>query len=184
MEISKDDYLLIPKLIRGDVLAFDSLYKKYAGKLYFFALKYLKSEIEAEEIVQSVFVKVWENRKTLKQELSFKSYLFTIAHNDICKVFRKRQNFKKVLEEILYYDSNISDETREKIDYESLLSLVDEIIQELPVRQKEIFIKSRFEGKTTKEIAAELKLSPGTVDNYISMSMKFIRGKLGKDFFC
>ena len=61
LEISKDDYLLIPKLIRGDVLAFDSLYKNMGN--YIFALKYLKSEIEAEEIVQSVFVKVWENRK-------------------------------------------------------------------------------------------------------------------------
>ena len=183
MKIKNDDCLLIPKLIKGDVLAFDSLYKKYARKLYFFVLKYLKSETEAEEVVQSVFVKVWENRKRLKQELSFKSFLFTIAYNDICKVFRKRQNFKKVLEEFLYYDSNISDETREKIDYESLLSLVNEIIEKLPARQKEIIIKSRFKGKNTKEIATELKLSPGTVDNYISASMKFIREKLGKDLF-
>lgn len=178
MNHSNNDIDLIKKLQKGDTEAFDKIYNKYAGKLYLFAMKYLRSADEAKELVQSVFLKVWENHKKLKEESSFKSYLFTIAYNDICKLFRKRNYRQKFIEETLYENSQSSIETEDGIDYQSVLERVQQIVDKLPERQKTIFLKSRQEGKSSKEIAAELGLSPGTVDNYISESLKFIRNRL------
>jgi len=172
------DIELVERLQKGDVEAFDLIYEKYSGKLYAFGLKYLKSTEEAEELVQSVFLKLWENYKILKKELSFKSYLFTIAYNDICKLFRKRNYRQKFIDDTLYENSQFSSEIEEGIDYHSVLEQVELIVNKLPEKQKTIFLKSRKEGKSTKEIAEEVGLSPGTVDNYISESLKFIRRRL------
>lgn len=170
-----DDVELVGRLQKGDVIAFDLIYRKYSAKLYAFGLKLLKSEVEAEELVQGVFLKLWENHKTLKPELSFKSYLFTITYNDICKLFRRRTYIRKFIDETVYENLNTAPDLSERIDYKSLLERVELIISKLPERQKSIFMKSREEGKSTKEIASELGLSPGTIDNYISESLKFIR---------
>ena len=178
MKVYPDDIELVEKLQKGDIEAFDLLYEKYSGKLYRFGLKYLKSTAEAEELVQSVFLKLWENYKTLKKESSFKSYLFTIAYNDICKLFRKRTYNQKFIKEKLYENSQSSSQSEESVDYQSALTQVRKIIDKLPERQRTIFEKSRFEGKSTKEISEEIGLSCGTIDNYISKSLKFIRFRL------
>lgn len=177
------DNELVEKLCGGDVEAFDQLYNKYSGKLYLFGLKYLRSSVESEELVQSVFLKIWENQKKLRKESTFKSYLFTIAYNDICKLFRKRHQQQKFIDNILHDNSQISCETEEIIDSHSALERISQIIDKLPERQKTIFLKSRQEGKSTKVIADEVGLSPGTVDNYISASLKFIRNQLFKESF-
>lgn len=178
MNTLPDDIELVNRLQKGDVEAFDLIYDKYSGKLYAFGLKYLRSTSETEELVQSVFLKLWENHKNLKKELSFKSYLFTIAYNDICKLFRKKYYLQKFMSEMLSENSGSSSETEGGIDLRSTLNRIQHIVDMLPERQKEIFWKSRREGKTTKEIAEELKLSPGTIDNYISAVLKIIRDRL------
>ena len=173
-----NDIVLVENLQKGSIDAFDLLYEKYSGKLYSFGLKYLRSTDEAEELVQSVFLKIWENHKILRKESSFKSYLFTIAYNDICKLFRKRNYNKKFIEETLYENNQHSTQSEESIDYQSVLARVRHIVDKLPERQRKIFEMSRFEGKSTKEISEEIGLSPGTIDNYISKSLKFIRSRL------
>ena len=181
LKLVSDDNVLVEKLSKGDVEAFDLLYEKYSGKLYSFGLKYLRSVDEAEELVQSVFLKLWENYRILKTETSFKSYIFTIAYNEICNLFRKRSYQQKFIHETLYENAHSSSETEESIDYQSDLDRVTKIIETLTERQRTIFLKSRYEGKSTKEIANELNLSPGTVDNYISSTLKLIRSKLHID---
>jgi RNA polymerase sigma-70 factor (family 1) len=178
-----DDIELVVRLQNGDVHAFDLIYQKYSGKLYAFGLKLLKSEIEAEELVQCVFLKLWENHKTLNPDLSFKSYLFTITYNDICKLFRRRNYLRKFIDETVYENFNTAPDLSERMDYKSLLERVELIISKLPERQKSISMKSREEGKSTKEIASELGLSAGTIDNYISDSLKFIRLHLVNEDF-
>jgi RNA polymerase sigma-70 factor (family 1) len=144
-------------------------------------LKYLRSAGEAEELVQSVFLKLWENHKHLDKDLSFKSYLFTIAYNDICKLFRKRNYLQKFISDTLYENSRSSSQTEEGIEFQSVLNRVRQIINKLPERQRVIFCKSKLEGKLTKEIAEELSLSPGTVDNYISEALRYIRKRLNTE---
>jgi len=178
LKLLPEDTELVERLQKGDVEAFDMIYEKYSMNLYSFGLKYLRSKDESEELVQSVFLKLWENYKNLNKDLSFKSYLFTIAYNDICKLFRKRNYRQKFIDETLHENYLSTSEMEQSIDYKSVLDLVQQIINKLPKRQKSIFLKSRQEGKSTKEIAEEIGLSPGTVDNYISEALKFIRCQL------
>jgi RNA polymerase sigma-70 factor (ECF subfamily) len=178
LKIFPSDSELVERLQKGDVEAFDLTYEKYSGKLYSFGLKYLRSTSEAEELVQSVYLKLWENYRNLRNETSFKSYLFTIAYNEICHIFRKRSSRQKFLDDTVYLNSHSSSETEDDIDYNSAMEQVLHIVDKLPERQKAIFLKSRQEGKTTKEIAEESGLSQGTVDNYISDALKFIRSHL------
>jgi RNA polymerase sigma-70 factor (family 1) len=181
MNESLSDFELIKRLQKGDIEAFDLIYERYSGKLYLFCMKYLRSHEESEELIQSVFLKLWENHKNLIKEFSFRSYLFTITYNDICKVFCRRNYLKSFIEEVLYTRSYVSSEIEERIDYGSVLEQVQKIIDKLPERQKKVFEKSRKEGKSTKEIAKELKLTPGTVDNYISGAIKIIRNGITKE---
>ena len=177
------DNELIEKLRIGDVEAFDHVYHRYAGKLYAFSLKYLKSKEDSEELVQSVFLKVWENQKNIKKDTSFKSYLFTIAYNEICNLFRRRKYQQNFIDISMSGSTEASGETEDQIEFQFVSEQVEQIISKLPEKQKTIFRKSRQEGKSTKEIADELGLSPGTVDNYISESLKFIRTNLKDNQF-
>ncbi len=171
-----NDNHLVELLQKGNVAAFDSLFEVYSPKLYGFALKYFKTETDAEELVQEVFVKVWENRQTLKSELSFKSYLFTIGLNHIRKYFNKKATSLRYLES-LQNDPEVSDQVSTD-DYETMLRQVYLIIEQMPTRRREIFTKSKLEGKSSKEVALELNISSGTVDNQVSEALRFIRSQL------
>ncbi len=176
-----DDQCLVQLLQKGNVAAFDSLFEVYSPKLFGFALKYFKNESDSEELVQEVFVQVWEHRQSLKSELSFKSYLFTIALNLIRKFFNKKAISLHSLEN-LQYDSEIPDnQAIQNENYETIMKQINLIIGQMPPRRREIFIKSKMEGKSSKEIAAELNISAGTVDNQVSEALQFIRSQLKKE---
>lgn len=98
MTDERDNQHQVKLLQKGNVAAFDSLFEVYSPKLYGFAFKYFRNEADAEELVQEVFVKVWENRQSLKTEYSFKAYLFTIALNQIRKYFNKKAVALRYLE--------------------------------------------------------------------------------------
>jgi len=173
-----DDNGLVQLLQKGNVEAFDSLFEVYSQKLFGFALKYFKNEMDAEELVQEVFVKVWENRQKLKSELSFKSYLFTIALNQIRKHFNKKATSLRYLESLQNDPEIMENQAIQEDDYESALHQINLIIEQMPPRRREIFMKSKLEGKSSKEIAAELSISSGTVDNQVSEALRFIRTQL------
>ena len=149
----ENEVKLVNNLSKGNLLAFNILFRCYSWRLYRFAYGYLKSEEESEELVQEVFTRIWEKRKELKSELSFKSYLFTIAFNIIKKHYRKEAC------ELKYFKTKLNDdldlETAQKVNYNSLYQYITELVDKLPLRRREIFIKSRFEGLSTEEIAPE-----------------------------
>lgn len=178
MTEKRNDQSLVQLLQKGNVVAFDLLFEVYSPKLYGFALKYFKNESDAEELVQSVFVKVWENRQALKSELSFKSYLFTIALNQIRKHFNRKASSLHYLESLQNDPELIENQAIQNDDYELILQRIKLIIEQIPPRRREIFMKSKLEGKSSKEIAAELNISAGTVDNQVSEALRFIRSKL------
>jgi RNA polymerase sigma-70 factor (ECF subfamily) len=183
MELNKaSDYDLVEELRRGDLEAFDQIFKKYGDRLFGFALTYLKSREEAEELVQDVFLKIWNNRKNLKKVSSLKSYLFTIAYHNMCRLFREKQIHEKYSKEIAFLGKQAAI-LEEQLEYKSTLEQVDRLIEKLPEKQKIIFIKSRREGKTSKEIADEMNLSPGTVDNQISAAIRFLREHISDTSF-
>jgi RNA polymerase sigma-70 factor (ECF subfamily) len=170
---------IIRSLSKGNILAFNTLFKAYSGRLYRFANGYLKSEAEAEELVQEVFTIIWEKRAGLKSGLSFKSYLFTIAFNIIKKHFRTKVYLNEYLKSGL--DADLDLQTTEKINYNSLEKYLKELVDKLPPRRREIFIKSRFEGLSIKEISEELEISHKTVENQLTDALRFIRANLNRE---
>lgn len=178
MAEKKDNQNLVRLLQKGNVAAFDSLFEVYSSRLYTFALKYLKSESDAEELVQEVFIKVWENRKSLKTELSFKAYLFKISLNLIRRHFNKKAITLRYFESLQHDRPINNDPLLNNEDYETVIQRINLIIEEMPPRRREIFIKSKMDGKSSKQIAAELGISSGTVDNHISEAIQQLRSRL------
>jgi len=170
---------LVNSLTEGNHLAFNALFQEYSGRLYRFALGYLKSKEEAEELVQEVFTRIWEKRRDLKEELSFKSYLFTIAFNIIRKHFNTRAKILEYCKSAIYKDVEM--QSSQKTTYDSLHQYIHDLVNHLPQRRKEIFIKSRLEGLSIKEIAGELNISHKTVENQLTVALKFIRTNLNKE---
>ena len=177
----KREVLLVSELKKGNVAAFDELFEIYGKRIHHFAYGYLKSQDDAEEIVQDVFFRIWEKREELKPELSFKAYLFKISYNYILQCFekaRKRQAYKDlIIEEALTSVPDLD----ERIDYQTLLDKLDRIIDQLPARQKEIFIRRKKEGQSVKDIAKTLDLSPKTIENHLTEAMKRVRKQFGDE---
>ena len=168
-------------LKKGDAQAFDVIFRMYGKRLYYFALGYLKSKPEAEEVVQEVFLKIWKNRDGLNPELSFKAYLFKIAFNHIQELFLKLANERKYLNQLVESSVSFTNEMDERINYQSLLELVDGLVRQLPARQSQVFILRKKEGKSLNEIAEELNISPKTVENHITEAMKKIKEGLSEE---
>ncbi len=180
---------IIASLKRGSVNAFESLFERYSQKLYRFSYSYLKSETEAEDVVQEVFLKIWKNRGSLKTETSFQSYLFTIAFHSIQKSFNKKtqqQKFQLDLFELLVVENSPFED---QLDFEALLTRLNQLIEQLPTRRKEIFLKRKKEGKSIQLIASEMGISEKTVENQITEAMHSLRNAFrgerisGKLFF-
>ena len=100
MRVTKSNQELLILLREGDRVAFYNIYERYCKRLYGFVLRYIKQEADAEEIVQEVFVKVWEARTKIDVYSSFESFLFTVAYNATISLFRKRVSEKKYLEHL------------------------------------------------------------------------------------
>ncbi|MFO8000860.1 MAG: RNA polymerase sigma-70 factor [Marinilabilia sp.] len=171
------DATLVKRLKAGELDAFNRLFESYSPRLYAFGLKFLKSSTDAEELVQDVFLKIWRNRKTLKEDRSFKSYLFTIAYNQIKEYFHHKGVLLLDIEENL--DSGSVDTSTETgISYRSVLEHISSLLDKLPEKKQRIFRLSRFEGKSAKEIAVLVGVSPKTVDNQISEVIGYLRNHL------
>jgi RNA polymerase sigma-70 factor (family 1) len=168
----------VAALKNGNAQAFDELFRLYGKRLYHFSLGYLKSKIDAEEVVQEVFMKIWHNRSSLNPELSFNAYLFKIAYRHIAERFRKITQEKKYLHDIASETLVFTADMDERSNYQSLLELVERLIQKLPERQKEVIILRRIEGLSVADIAARLDISPKTVEHHITEALKNIKAGL------
>jgi RNA polymerase sigma-70 factor (ECF subfamily) len=168
-------------LTQGNQEAFRSLFGEYARRIFVFARGYLKSNEEAEEVVQEVFTKVWNVRASINTELSFKSYLFKITYNYIRELFLKKARENSYKHDLLDFAVDFDNRTEEKIDYQSLLELVEDLIDRLPPRQREVIILKKKNGLPVKEIAELLDISPRTVEKHLSEALKFLKTELSEE---
>jgi RNA polymerase sigma-70 factor (ECF subfamily) len=167
------------RLKKGDVLAFDAVYAKYCRRLFGFVLKYVKQKDDAEEIVQEVFVKIWESRHKIDVFSSFDSFLFTIAYNSTISLLRKRVTEKKYVDFLISQQQEyIVNDSSVEIQFNELNDKVQLLLNELTPRQKEIFQLSRVEGLTHEEIAKKLNISANTVKNHMVTVLSFLRKSL------
>ncbi len=176
------DRNIVELLKGGDMTAFDLVYRKYCSKLFGFVLHIIKTESDAEEIVQEVFVKLWESRHKLEAHRSFDSYLFTIAYNTTISLIRKRITDKKYIDHILLMQHDISaPDSVDELQFEQLNEQLNQLIDQLPSRQKEVFRLNRTNGMTYKEIASHLNISENTVENHMVKALRYLKGKIQKE---
>lgn len=168
------DRLLIKLLQKGDKDAFSVLYKQYWQKVYHFSKLYLDNDVNAEDVVQEVFVKVWEGKIFLREDENFEGYLFIITRNLIFNQFKKNVNEEFYKLSVLSALDNYYN-VEEEIEAYDLQEYIDQLIEELPERRRLIFNLSRKEHKTYKEIAEELKISEKTVENQIREALKYLK---------
>lgn len=184
LDISINSFISL--LEKGDRIALETLFRLYYDKLLHLAKNYLVYEEDAEEIVQNVFLKLWEQRSKLNTVTNINSYLYTMTKNT-CLDHLKHEKVKKN-----YINSNFQD--RASINHQFIkdeaasLLLENELEQKilegldlLPEKCKNVFMKSRMEGLKHAEIAKELGISSKTVDNHISKALKHMKFHL-KDF--
>ena len=168
---------------------FDSIYVNNFSRLFLFAKEYVLFDEEAENIVQDIFLMLWEKKDILRVDVSLTAYLFTLVKNKCIDFLRHR-----MVEQI--YSENIQQEYNEELNVklfalesfdhnfsseEQIEILLRNAIDKLPERCRLIFIKSRIEGQKYKEIAEELNLSVNTVEGQISIALKKLREEL-KDY--
>lgn len=177
-----EDNVLILLLKQSNKDAFTTLYKKYWKQVYNFSKLYLTSKEAAEEVVQEVFIKIWESRDFIREDDNFKGLLFIITRNLIFNQHRKSVNedfYKMTVLTAVEAAYNIEDE----IETKNLGEYIDMLISELPPRRQEIFNLSRKENKTYKEIAILLNISEKTVENQISEALKFLKKNITLLYF-
>ena len=171
---------LVKKLKDGDSFAFEVLFYKYRNKVKGFALKIVPAQIDPEEIVQEVFVRVWLKKEAIDPEKDFQSYLFSIAKHLVLdhlksavnrKLYFVGEHFQQDLLEEERMEASISEETEAKLQ---------KLINEIPERRREIFQLSRFEGLSYKQIAERLNISENTVDSQIRNALAFLRKEFRK----
>ena len=168
----------ISALRLGDEAAFAYLYKKYEAKLYAFTYKLTQDRDETEEVVQEVFLKVWEKRESLDPTLNFDGFLFTVAKNLVYNKAKQRAYHFAFQEYVTAYESNLSHNTEHKLDYDELRGLLEQIYNSLPPVRRKVFMMSRLQGLTNREIATELNTSTSNIENHLNKALNFIREKL------
>ncbi len=172
---------IIARLRSGDEAAFKLVYDEHAGRVYGLAFRFLKNREQAEEIVQEVFVKLWLNKIKLDITGNLWLYLYVIAKrlclNELKKVAQSRDLFNKLMQDIEAADDN----TQNLVAFAELEKISSEVIALLPKQQKKIFLLSRLDGLSHKEIAEKLSLSPHTVKNHMVEALRLIRCKLRQE---
>ena len=165
-------------LSNDDKQALEELFNYYYPRLYQFSKSFLKLEDGIDDILQEVFVKIWKNRANIKSSETFSPFIFTMTRNLLLNELRRRLSKQKIKDEI--FKLSVSDEphSSEKLEYGELKETVDRIIDNLPEKQREVFLLSRYENLSHKEIAEKLNISTKTVEYHISQSTSTIRNKL------
>ncbi|RPI69935.1 MAG: RNA polymerase sigma-70 factor, partial [Ignavibacteriales bacterium] len=145
--------------------------------------KFLGSKEETEELVQSVFINIWEQRGSLDETQSVKSYIYRSAINYITNYLKKKTIRTRFSEQELHKDDIHSDLTYEQVFFHDLERSINSIVETLPSQQQKIFRLSRYEGLTHQEIAKKLDLSVRTVENQMYRALKVLRTILKGKYF-
>jgi RNA polymerase sigma-70 factor (family 1) len=174
---------LLLQLKLGESHAFDLIYKHYSPKIYRNILRLAKDEKLAEELLQDVFMKIWEKRETLDVEVSFKSYLFRIAHNLVMDMFRRAAFDKNLLAHLTAVSTELYSNTDEITDLKDTRALLQEAIDALPPQRKKIYLLCKFEGKSYDEVSELLNISSSTISDHIVKATKSVKKHLSdKDY--
>lgn len=179
-----DETLLLSKVAKGDEVAFKSLFDIWYPYLAAHIFRITQSRELAEEIVQDVFLKIWQSRETLAGVVHFRAYLTVVSRNHALNAIRKIARDSRKQQQWVY-------ENREQPDGKDTIyySLIDEAIDQLTPRQREIYLLHRHKKLTYNQIAEQLHLSRETVKSHLQLATMAIKNyvllKIGAfAFFC
>ena len=167
--LEKIDTHTLSLLQKGDEKAFDTIFWKYNSRVFHFIHSLLYDKTLAEDLTQNVFLKIWERHQDIKPEEGFEAYLFTIARNMVYKETEKRLLSERFLDSIKQTDADKHFEI--DVDTDSLQEYIDELVEQLPSSRKKIYLMSKKQHLTNKEIAAQLSLSEKTVETQLYLSL-------------
>jgi RNA polymerase sigma-70 factor (family 1) len=158
--------------------AFSELYNRNWQFLYNSVYGILRKHEDAMDVCQALFVWLWENRSRLVIRTNFKAYLFVAAKYKVANLIREGKVRNTLFENVDF--ERIPDESFNQLEVKELENLINQLINELPPKCREIFLLSREQGLTHKQIARQLNISEKTVDEQISRALRKLRGPLGK----
>lgn len=187
MQFSEEENI-IPLLIKGNEAAFEKVYRMYFQRVLYFVNTYLNDISISKNITQDTFLKLWEQRSTLRTNTSLLSYLLVIARNS-CLDYLKHQQIvhryeNKVQQRHKEFELNYHALRRLEIDfltYREIEQIIQQTLDKLPPQCREVFRLSRFEERSNQEIAESLKISVKTVEAHITRALKILREAL-KDY--
>ncbi|SMC82097.1 RNA polymerase sigma factor [Pedobacter nyackensis] len=175
-----EDIELLTKVRNGDQLAFAQIYNQYRSKMYAYASNLCKSPETAEEIVQEVFIRLWQKKEQINTDLNFSAYIKKITLNHVLNHLKKVAREKSLQDEVFQYIEAIRNTTEDNLLQKELLKTYNEAIALLPPQKKIIYHMSRNEEMTHDQIAEQLNISKNTVKNHMVEATKFIRSYVGK----
>jgi RNA polymerase sigma-70 factor (family 1) len=175
---NEQDVLL--KLKGGEESAFGELYVYYSEMIYARLLRLLKDQDMADEIIQELFLKVWEKRQQINLSQSFKSYVYTIAENLVYDHFRKVARDKKLMEKFRLITTELYTHIEEDLLSKESREMIDKAIGILSPQRKTAFILCKIEGKSYEEAAVIMGISPSTVSNHLVKASITLRAYIDK----
>lgn len=167
---------LVKALKNGDAWALEALFESYHVKVFNFCYGYLGSKEETEELVQDVFVKLWTFRDQIKSELSINGLIFKIAKNLTLNKIRDTAKLRNETS-IDHLDTG-TNYTEEIILFNELEQELMKVIETLPPKRKEVFMLSRFQGLSNKEISEQMNISINTVEGQMRKAIKYLHENL------
>lgn len=166
---------LICLLNEGDERAFEKLYGLYSVRILRRLIRLVKDEEIAKEILQDVFLKIWEKRSLIDSEKSFRSFLFKIAENKVADLFRRAACDRKLLDHLVSVSTELSNNLEQTLNYKESNGILQRAIDLLPPQRRKIFILCKIEGKSYEEVAGIFGISEGTVNDHIVKAVRMIR---------
>jgi RNA polymerase sigma-70 factor (ECF subfamily) len=175
------EHQLIEGLASNSIECYEALFRRYFDRIHAFALGMVKDEDAAADIAQNVFLKLWTNRANLRTECeSLHNYLFVITRHEVLNHLRDRRltvvSFSELADTLASPESVAVAESA--IDGEELRRALQEAIQTLPDKRRQVFLLSRFKHMSNKEIALRLDLSVRTVEKHIELALRDIRRRV------
>ncbi len=173
-----DDNLLFSLVKQDNKSAFDTLFRKYYVRLCRYTCHFIASTPEAEEIVQQVFIRLWEQRQQISINTSLLAYLYTSVRNQSMNELKKEKIRRHYEEEFVIQKSLTEETTTGNPGEEKLKRAIEKACLQLPPKCREIFELSRNDGLTYEEIAEYLSLSKKTVENQMAIAFQKLRQQL------
>ena len=166
---------IIRRLKREDKSAMDELFQYYYPRLYHFSKSILKIENEIDDTLQDVFVKIWLNRHKISSAETFNSYIFTITKNEVLNLIRSNLRDHSFKEELFLRSVAEEYQTPNSVEFNEIKAGIDKIVESLPEKRKQVFILSRTEGLSNKEIAQQMNISEKTVEDHVTHAIKHLK---------